>query len=255
MMNKHTLSVRFILIFALLFFVKIASSQSVDLDWIELKGDRVIVHYNLDDSNPSRQYLVSLYSSKDNFSAPLTRVTGDVGTEVRPGNDKKITWDITKELGAYKGEIAFELRSRIFVPFVKLVDFSENKVFKRGKNYPLVWTSGNLGGQVNVELFNGKQERVWGENNVPNSGKYDWFLPGSLKKGEGYRLKFTNAKDRSDVQYSMPFKVKAKVPFIVKALGVLAIGVIVKVATGGNSNSGGGTLPETPLPNFPTEPK
>jgi hypothetical protein len=200
-----------------------AVSQSMEIDFIEFVGRNVVVHYNLDDgANSSRQFLVQLYSSQDNFTTALTRVTGDFGTEVSAGFDKKIVWDVTKELGAFRGDIALELRGRVYVPFVKIKDIDEGQVFKHGRNYPLNWTSGNLSGQVNIELFNSAGERMWGENNVANVGKFDWYLPGNIKKGSDYRLKFTNTKDRNDVVFSQPFVIKPKIPLLLK-VGAAAV--------------------------------
>ena len=203
------------------------AAQSIEIDYIQFEGRTVVVHYTLDDGSKSnRQFLVQLYSSQDNFTAPLTRVIGDVGPEVAAGVDKKIVWDVTKELGEYKGTLSLEIRGRVYVPFVKL-NMKEGQVYKRGKNYPLNWTSGNLSGQVNIELFNAAGERIWGENNVPNIGKFDWYLEGGVKKGDGYRLKFTNAKDRNDVVYSQSFTVKPKIPMLAKLGGIVVVGGIV----------------------------
>src|SRR6478736_7253173 len=84
-------------------------AQNLDIDFIEFTNRNIVVHYTLDDgANSNRQFLVQLYSSQDNFTVPLTRVSGDFGTEVSSGFDKKIVWDITKELGAFKGDIALE---------------------------------------------------------------------------------------------------------------------------------------------------
>ena len=232
----------------LLLFAVPAYPQKLDIDWIELTGDKVIVHYNLEDANPNHQYLISLLCSKDNYAVPLARVTGDVGQEVKSGIDKKVIWDITKELGAFKGNISFELRGRVFVPFVKLSHFDAAKVYKRGKNYPIIWTSGNLSGQVMIELFRG-QERVWGESNVPNVGKYDWFIEGSAKKGNDYRLKFTNTKDRNEFVYSGLFTIKPKVPLLVKTAGLLVIGggIVLAVKFLGGGGDGPPPTPD-PLP-------
>ncbi len=224
-------------------------SQTLAVDWIEVAGNKVVVHYNLADANPNHQYLVSLLSSQDNFVAPLAKVSGDVGTEVKPGMDKKITWDITKELGAFKGNLTFELRGRVFIPFAKLVEFNEGKVFKRGKNTPLNWTSGNLSGQVNIELFKG-QERIPVENNVPNLGKYDWHIPANTKKGSDYKLKFTNTKDRNDFVVSKPFTIKPKIPAVAKFIGIAAVGYGIYFAI----TSGSKSTPEKidpPLPDYP----
>ncbi len=221
-------------------------AQNIHIDFIEFVGRNIVVHYTLDDgANSNRQFLVQLYSSQDNFSTPLTRVSGDFGTEVTAGFDKKIVWDITKELGAYQGTISVELRGRVYVPFVKL-GVKENQVFTRGKNYPLTWTSGNLSGLVNIELYNGAGERIWGENNIPNVGKFDWYLPASIKKGNNYKLKFTNVKDRNDAVFSQPIAIKPKIPFAVKlAAGIVLAGAAAYVISSGNISN------ETATP-FPT---
>jgi hypothetical protein len=220
------------------FIFQIGFAQTIDIDFIELVGRNVVVHYSLDDaSNSGRQFLVQLYSSQDNFTTPLTRVSGDFGPEVNAGFDKKIVWDVTNELGAFKGNIALELRGRVYVPFVKIKDITEDKVFKRGKNYPINWTSGNLSGQVNIELFNAAGERMWGENNVPNVGKFDWYIPSGMKKGKDYKLKFTNIKDRNDVVYSMPFIIKPKIPLLLKIVGVGVITIGADLVLGGSKSS------------------
>lgn len=211
-------------------------SQSIQFTRVEVADNKVVVHYNLVDEKVDRAYLVNLFSSQDNFTKELTKVSGDVGTEVKAGNDRKIVWDITKELGSFKGNLTFEVRGRIYVPFVKLKEMDAGKVFKRGKSYPLTWTSGNLGGQVNIELYKGTT-RISGDNNQPNVGKFDWYVPSSAKKGNDYQLKFTNTKDRSDVVYSLPFTIKPKIPFIVKALGVAVIGGGIVVLAGGSKSN------------------
>ncbi len=213
-------------------------AQNLDIDFIEFAGRNVVVHYNLDDgANSSRQFLVQLYSSQDNFAVPLTRVSGDFGSEVSSGFDKKIIWDISKELGNFKGDVSLELRGRVYVPFVKIKDIDEGQVFKRGKNYPVNWTSGNLSGQVNIELFNVAGERIWGENNVANVGKFDWYIQGNIKKGHNYKLKFTNAKDRNDVVYSHLFTIKPKIPLVFKITGVAVLLAAGELALSGSKST------------------
>lgn len=222
-------------------------AQSVEIDFIEFAGRNVVVHYTLDDgANSVREFLVQLYSSQDNFTTPLTRLTGDYGAEMTAGVDKKIVWDITKELGSFKGNISLEIRGRVYVPFVKIRGIEETQVYKRGKNYPLNWTSGNLSGQVNIELFNEAGERIWGENNVPNVGKFDWYIQGNVKKGSKYRLKFTNARDRNDVVFSQPFSIRPRIPLLAK-IGVgaaVAAGVYVLINQTGEPNNDGNPYPD-----------
>lgn len=224
-----------------------ASAQNVFvIEQIEMVDNKVVIRYNLNDDNMNHTYLVQLFTSQDNFTVPLTKVSGDVGVDVKPGLAKRITWDATKEAGNFSGDISFEIRGRIYVPFVKLKAMDEGAVFKRGKNYPITWTSGNTNGQVNIELYKG-DVRIAGDNNQPNVGKYEWFIPGGTKKGSDYRLKFTNTKDQGDVVYSQPFTIKPKIPLIVKAIGAAIVGGgIFFILTTKNSN--GGQAAATPLP-------
>ena len=233
-----------ILTFLFLLTAFALNAQKLTLTRLELAREKIIVYYTLDDSNPNHEYQVSLYSSKDNFATPLVRVTGDVGTEIKPGKDKKIEWNAYQELGAYRGEISVEVRARVYVPFVKITSFDPRKAYKRGKTHPLLWTSGNMGGQVDIELFNG-QDRVYGERNIPNTGKYDLFIPASTKPGKDYRLKFTNTRNRDEFIFSTPFRIVPKIPMALKAGGaLLLVGGAAAVISGldsGNNGPGNGT--------------
>src|SRR5690242_6358927 len=96
------------------------SGQKLSMHRIELVRDKLIVYYSLEDDNPNHQYQVDLYSSKDNFAVPLTKVKGNVGSEVKPGKEHSIEWNIVQEIGNYSGDIAIEVRARVYVPFVKI---------------------------------------------------------------------------------------------------------------------------------------
>ncbi|MCX7638767.1 MAG: hypothetical protein N2044_13065, partial [Cyclobacteriaceae bacterium] len=78
--------------------VSASYAQTIAISWVEIAGTKIIVHYDLESANPNHEFTINLFSSKDNFSAPLTKVTGDVGNEIKPGKDKKIVWDVVSEL-------------------------------------------------------------------------------------------------------------------------------------------------------------
>lgn len=225
-------------------------AQTIVIKQVQLAGEKVIVHYDLDDGNPNNEYLLNLFSSKDNFTAPLSKVKGDIGAEVKPGLNKKIEWSIREEYGGYKGKIALEIRGRVYVPFVKLTNFDLTKSYKRGKSYPLTWKVGGTN-PIHVELFKGSQ-RVQGDNNHPNNGSYTLTIPSGAKPGDDYRLKFTDSRDSEEVIYTSYFKVTPKIPTLVKiGVPVLIAGVAVAVLAGG-----GGGDPEgksNSLPNPPTQ--
>ena len=230
---------RYIFLIVLLCTITGLSAQKISLSRIDLEMDKLIVHFSLEDTNPNHTYQISLFSSKDNFATPLTKVTGDVGTEVKAGAEKKIQWNMSQELGSYKGELSIEVRARVFIPFVKLTSFDTSRKYKRGKTYPLLWSSGNMGGQIDIDLFEG-QNRVDGDRNVPNTGKYEFAISGSVKAGKDYRLKFTNTRNRDEYIFSQPFRIVPKVPFVLK------VGSLAVIAAGAYFLFSGGDPPPPP---------
>src|SRR5258708_12423407 len=131
---------------AIFFFIGVTfirlSGQEISIKQIELEGNHVFIYYSLVDSTPGRSYIVNLYISKDNFIHSLQKVTGDIGIEIAPGNNKKISWNANEELGHdFEGKISFEIRSKIYLPFLDLKDFNYKKL-KRGTVYEITWTGG-----------------------------------------------------------------------------------------------------------------
>ena len=229
------------------------SAQTVTIKKVELAGEKVIVHYDLDDSSPGREYLLNLYASKDNYATPLTKVKGDVGAEVKPGADRKIEWAVKEEFGPYKGRITLEIKGSVFVAFVKFRDFGTDRSYKRGKSYNLNLKSGSAN-PIHVELYKGGQ-RVSGEMNNPNNGAYSLSVPSNAKPGKDYRIKISDSKNSEAVVYSPYFKVKPKVPLLVKALIPVALlgGGAAFLLGGSNKDTGGGsTSSELPVPAFPS---
>lgn len=233
-----------------------ATAQSVAIKKIEFAGDQIVVHYDLEDNNPNNEYDLRLYASRDNFTSPLTKVSGDVGAEVKPGAGRQVRWKAREELGDYKGRLALELRGKVFLPFVKLKDFNSEKSYKRGKSYNLNWKAGNTN-PIHIEVYKGGQ-RISGEMNQPNNGAHTFFLPANAKKGDDYRLKISDAKQSENVVFTPTFAVKPKVPFLLKMLPVVAVvGALVFVLPELSGNGGGGAggndpadenLPLPPLP-------
>src|SRR5258708_655245 len=222
------------------------SAQTVTIKKVELAGEKVIVHFDLDDANTNHEFLLNLFSSNDNFTAPLAKVSGDVGPEVKPGLNKRITWDILKEYGGYKGKLSLEIRGKVYVPFVKLQNFETEKSYKRGKTYLLSLKAGNTD-PIHVELYKGSQ-RISGEMNHPNNVTYALTVPSNAANGHDYRLKITDSKSNEEVIYSPFFKVRPKIPLLVKVLPVVVVAGAVVALIGGKKRSGEGTRNNEPIP-------
>lgn len=233
---------RVILLLLLAGFCFESMAQKIHIKNMELVSDKLVVHYEIEDPNQNNEYKVALFASKDNYAAPLTKVNGDIGIEVKPGFNK-VEWDIRNEFGGtYKGPIAVELRASVFIPFVRLKTFTTSKGYKRGKTYPLEWRPGNTN-PVHIELFDGTT-RLQGELNYPNNGAYTMNFDKRLKPGKNYRLKITDSKHADDFIYSESFKVRRKIPLLLKALPIVGVGYFVSTLIGGDEEDNG--MPEFP---------
>jgi hypothetical protein len=249
-MLRKTLTMLFLLlIYAHTYGQKIAVKK------IEMAGDKIIVHYDLDDGNPNNEYQISLHSSRNAFNAPLAKVSGDVGADVKIGLNKKIIWNVKEELGPYKGKLSLEIRGKVYVPIVRLNNISTKSKFKRGKSHTITWRAGNSNA-IHIELYKGGQ-RVSGELNQANNGSFNLFVPQHAAVGKDYSIRITDSRNAEAVVNSEPFSVTRKVPLLLKVVPILAVGgVIAVLASGGGgpkTPSGGNneTPEEIPTPGFP----
>ena len=220
----------------------VAHAQKASIKKVELAGEKIIVHYDLEDSNPANEYQIQLYASQNNFNTALTKVGGDVGNEIKPGYNKKIEWKVREEIGPFKGRLSLEIRGRMFVAVAKINSISESTKFKRGKSHLVNWRPGS-NNPVNIELLK-DGNRVSTELNQPNNGAFTLFIPKHSNIGADYTLRITDAKNSSDFVVSEPFAVTRKIPLGLKVLPVLAIGGVAYLLGGG-----GGTKPPPPITN------
>lgn len=240
---------RLLLILVLSGLLLEANAQLVTIKKVELSGDKILVLYDLEDSNPEREFSLNLFASKDNFAAPLQKVKGDIGSEIKPGANKRVEWRIREEYGGYKGRLALEIRGKVYMPFLRLQNFNTEQSYKRGKQYNVQWKPGNTN-PILIELFKGDQ-RIAGDANLPNNGTYTLNIPSQSKTGSDYRLKITDSKNSDEVIYTEYFKVKPKVPLLLKVLPILAVGGVAAVLAGGGEKPSKDTSEAIELPPVP----
>ena len=211
----------FLLIFSLISLSNLMA-QRVEIQKIFFKDSKVHVQYTLLDDKSDRSYQMQLYSSKDNYISPLKEVSGDVGVDIYPGEDKEIVWDPFAEYGQdFDDEVSLEIRGRVYIPFVKLDGFNYNSI-KRGKPYHLSWTGGSSSNILNIELYRG-ENKVASFSNIANIGEYDLTIPKSVKPGNDYKLRISDKKNKDDVVYSKEFKVVRKIPLVAQVGAGLVI--------------------------------
>ncbi|QLH34271.1 MAG: hypothetical protein HWD62_19380 [Cyclobacteriaceae bacterium] len=203
-------------------------AQDFKIKKLEQVGDKINLYYDLLDSteNSKRNYSIYLYASRDSYTSPLTKVTGDIGQIVRTGENKKITWNAKEELGAdFEGKISLEIRGKEFVPFLKLDGFNNKKPWKRGVLEDITWSGGRANSLINFELYkNGKFVAAPHTSIATSLGKYSILIPKSIKPGGGYTFRIADSKNREEYIFTEEFSIRRKFPLAAKTLAFAGVG-------------------------------
>ena len=74
-------------------------SQQIGNVRAQRDGNRIVVYYDLMKVPPDYLFDVSLYVSIEgqDFEGPLKSVSGEVGTDISGGREKKIIWNVMEE--------------------------------------------------------------------------------------------------------------------------------------------------------------
>jgi hypothetical protein len=214
-----------------------ALAQLFNITKAERQGDNLIVYYDLLDSITNRTYTINVYNSLDNFINPLTKISGDLGLEVKPGGNRKIVWRAKEELGAeFTGDLSLEVRGKIYIPFVKLDGFDDYKKFKRQRDYKITWTGGRGNSVLNFDLYRG-EKKITTFPNIANVGQYTLKFDANVRPGSNYKLKVSDAKNKDDVLWTDKFRIKRKTPLLIKIIPLVGIGAVATTLGGTTTNN------------------
>jgi hypothetical protein len=72
---------------------------------VRLQGNRIVVSYDLDSKKPARVKLRASDNEGKSFRMDVRHVSGDVGKEIVPGDQKEIVWDATKDYPTGFGDV------------------------------------------------------------------------------------------------------------------------------------------------------
>ena len=219
------------LVFPLVFLVSVSGfSQKLENLNAIAQGDRIVITYDINGTLAGDKCDVQIYSSHNNFSTPLQRISGDVGNGLSPGTGKKIEWEAKAELGNYKGDLSFEIRAEVKA-VLAFTDAISNT--KRGKSLTLAWRGGAKNQEVKMELL--KAGVIQGSvATTNNNGNYQWTVPAKQRTGGGYQIRLVNG---TEVITTGSFSIKHKIPTFLKILPLMAAGAAV-VLLGGSGGPG-----------------
>lgn len=236
------------LLILLFISIQTAFGQRVNNVRAQAKGNIVTITYDLLGTLSGQIYTVSIYSSHNGMSAPLTQVKGEVGPDIKPGQNKTIEWGAKKELSNFEGDVTFEIRAVLTYSPMRFTTPQKNALYKRGKNYKLTWIGAVANENLQIELYN-DTTRVVEIGRTPNKGLLEWQVPLNTAPGKTYKYKISSVDKPGNFAFSNTFIVKRKTPTWVKVLPVAGIvtGVIYYIISR-DGNTQGGPAEETDLP-------
>lgn len=223
----------------LFLFMAQVSAQSINNVQASISGSTVIITYDLTSSDNGQKFDIEIKSSKDNFASALKEVTGDVGSNQSAGTGKKIIWDARKELGAFKGDISFEITATVTFTPLKFVKPIAGSGVKIGKPYSVQWVGGTEGRNLKLELMKNNTS-VMDMGNINNTGSYTWNVPKTMEKGENYKFRLLDPTKPNNAVLSAQFDLKKTSILVYVIPGAVAVGVLTAVLVSGGDGGGGG---------------
>jgi hypothetical protein len=204
-------------------------------------GEQVIITYDLTGASTDQKYNVAVYSSHNNYSAPLKQVSGDLA-DVIPGPGKRIIWNAKVEMVEYSGDVTFELRAD---PVVAALSVKKPGSVKKGKTVVINYTGVVPGENVKLDLVKGGVVvNQVGVTTDPN--KYSWSVPFDVEKASDYQIRLTTGARTAT---STPFSVKPKTKALVYIIpAAVVVGVVVFLVTKSSGGKGSKDLPSPPDP-------
>ena len=219
----------------------------------EFDGEKMTITYDLVHDNPDDKFRITVFSSHDDYAAPLMNVSNDVGNNITPGTGKRITWYLKNELPwNFNDNIQFKLVAEFMTPPKKpvvkeivQVEFTYPKAgvkVKTGKNVRIQWEGGDPDGNYRLELMEGGDKKL-DIKTLSNKYQYIWSVPDDYDKGKAYSFRLTNTQATDDAAESPTFQIKgkSKAALIAVPVTVIGAGVIYLICCTGGED---GELPE-----------
>ena len=200
------------LLFVAVFFIRFDThAQSVSGVEVAIVGDNLQVTYSMAGLRSGQKFDVELYSSIDNYAAPLIndRIIGDLGKGItlKPGNLITIG-DPLETLGAITSDLNFKIRVTMIYNPVEIIDPTSYFEQKRDKDFNVTWTGGLGGEQVKFDLYLNNQLIRDDFFTTVNNKSAEFKFP-KVELGSGYTMAMQFESLSNDVMLP-DFSVKRK---------------------------------------------
>jgi hypothetical protein len=232
----------------LVFFCAItAHAQRFENVRTSFSGGTVIILYDITGSKQDQKFNVEIFGSHNSYISPLKNVLGDVGPNVSGGLNRQVQWNAAAELGTFNGDVTFRLRGELIVVPYSFVAPAEGGSVRRGKEAQIKWNGGAAGQQVKLDVIqNGSVVNTIAAG-TSNTGEFVWQVPSDMQKG-AYNVRLTAG---TQTIQSGTFKVKAKIPLLLKVSPLIVAGIIIIVLPKDKPTTPGTGSEDSDLPDAP----
>jgi Ser-Thr-rich glycosyl-phosphatidyl-inositol-anchored membrane family len=229
----------------------IGAGQTIENVKTSFDGEKMIITYDLNYTDPNQKFRISIYSSHDNYQKPLSLLIGDFGDNVSPGKSNTVIWDAKSSLPSdFDNNITIKLKATLAGAgggggLVKLsMKPFDQGVYKKGTPIEVRWVGGNPADKLNIELYKDGALKQRIATAVDNNQHYTWAMPKNEKAGKQFIIRISSTTQPTDLSNSQFFDIKPRTPLIVKLLPIVAVvAVVAVVASGGGGGGGGGNTP------------
>ncbi|MEP3387393.1 MAG: Ser-Thr-rich GPI-anchored membrane family protein [Reichenbachiella sp.] len=198
-------------------------SQSVENASIVQLGDDLIISFDLMPKESVKElYTVTILAIADNDSIHLIPKKGYL-TEVRPGNSLQFVVSGKENLKNVNGEVDFSISAEMVYSPLRILSPQQGVSIRRGKEMKLEWKGGFDKDNYTLDLIQSDSLISTINTNV-GGGRYNWNIPKRTKKKENYQLRLTSNRHASQPEFSSEFRIKNKIPVVVKVLPVMILG-------------------------------
>lgn len=107
-----------LLIDSLLLFIAILPTYSQTVSNVNFlqEGQQIEIRYDLTGARFYQYFNIEVYVSTDagkTYEGPLQHASGDVGPDIKEGINKKVLWDVFKEMPTFEGDVLFIIRATV----------------------------------------------------------------------------------------------------------------------------------------------
>lgn len=238
-----------LLLFFLIENIKAQKLENIDVQIVN--GNIVLAFDLLPVESVKEQYDIEITSSKDNYRTPVKVLNGST-KNVEPKGKLKYTIDGFANFEGYSGPLDFQINANLVYSPLRFLSPSTATSVKKGKSMNLVWRGGAKNARYNLGLYKSGVKISTIKSGFSNKTAI-WQVPSDSKPGSDYTMKVEVENNMEQSAFTKEFKIKRKIPIVVKVLPLVIAGGVFAVISGGGSSEPGTTTSDD-LPGPPDTP-